>query len=183
MIAGIGYFLQKVFLLVAEGDETEKARKWRIAGWSVYLIGLPMWLIVFYVENDWILFFVEAGGAPSMVLGLIIALRKRGNIPYWLDHLAIAMTILGITVSLYSFGGLVANTQFLELGVAIGFLVGTYQLAKKQPSGWLWYLLMNGSNATLMWLQGYELLMIQQLFSFLVGVLAFAKVTRSRKRI
>ncbi|MCP6719959.1 MAG: multidrug transporter [Patescibacteria group bacterium] len=173
--AGLGYLLQKVFLLIAEGDESVCGRRWRISGWIAYLIGLPMWMVIFFIESDLILIFVEGGGAPSMVLGLIIALRGSGKEPEWLNTFAIVMTFVGIGVSLYVFGGLVTLTQALELGVAIGFLVGTYLLARKNPTGWPWYLLMNGSAGTLMWMQEYPLLALQQAFSFIIVIAAYGK--------
>lgn len=181
-IAGLGYLFQKIFLLVAEGDESPKGRRFRISGWVSYLIGLPMWTVIFVAESNWILFFVEGGGAPSVVLGLVIALRGHGNAPKWLDHLAVVATLVGIGVSLYAFGGLTTINQTLELGVAIGFLAGTYYLAKKNPTGWLWYLLMNGSAGTLMWVQDYYFLTAQQAFSFLVVITAYRKA-RSNKSL
>lgn len=182
IVAGLGYFLQKVFLLIAEGDESVTGRLWRISGWIAYLIGLPMWLIIFYIESNWILAFVEGGGAPSIVLGLIIAIRGRGEAPEWLNLFALFMTFVGISVSLYRFGGLITFPQLLELGVAIGFLIGTYLLAKKNPMGWLWYLLMNSSAGTLMWIQGYTLLTIQQAFSFIIVITAYIKAMKLSKK-
>lgn len=181
--AGLGYLLQKVFLLIAEGDESARGRRWRISGWIAYLIGLPMWMVIFFIESDWILIFVEGGGAPSMVLGLVIALRGHGRAPEWLNAFAMVMTFVGIGVSLYVFGGLATLTQALELGVAIGFLFGTYLLARRNSTGWLWYLLMNGSAGTLMWMQGYPLLTLQQAFSFIVVIAAYGKALKANRRL
>ena len=72
-----------------------------MCGWIAYLIGLPMWMVIFCIESDWILIFVEGGGALSMVLGLVIALRGRGRAPEWLNTFAIVMTFVGIGISLY----------------------------------------------------------------------------------
>ncbi len=179
-IAGLGYLLQKIFLLIAEGDESPKGRRFRIAGWVSYLIGLPMWMVIFFKESDWILAFIEGGGAPSMALGLVIAIREKGEVPSWLNRLAILMTFVGIGVSFYHFGGLTTITQGLELGVAVGFLRGTYLLARKNPNGWLWYILMNGSAGTLMWIQEYPILTIQQAFSLTIVIIAYIKAMRAR---
>jgi len=182
-VAGLGYLLQKIFLLVAEGNESIAGRRWRIAGWIAYLIGAPMWVTIFYLESNLILLFVEGGGIPSIVLGLIIAIRDRGKAPEWLNTLAIFMTFVGIAISLYSFGGLMTLSQILELGVAVGFLVGTYFLAKRNSNGWLWYLLMNGSAGTLMGIQGYPFLTIQQAFSFAIVAIAYGKAIRSQRHL
>jgi EamA domain-containing membrane protein RarD len=180
-IAGLGYLLQKVFLFIAEGDESSRARQFRIAGWISYLIGLPMWMVIFVIENNFILAFIEGGGVPSMVLGLIIALRGRGEAPTWLDKLAVVMAFVGIIVSTYHFGGLAEITQALELGVAVGFLGGTYFLAKKNLNGWLWYMLMNSSAGTLMWVQGYPVLTIQQAFSLAIVIMAYIKAKKVKR--
>lgn len=207
VIAGGGYLLQKIFLLFAEGNKSATGRRLRILGWIAYLVGLPMWLIIFYDKSNWILVFVEGGGAPSMILGLIIALReqpeekppalgfiialreqpeeeeipvKEEESPKWLDAFAVVMTCIGIGVSLYSFGGLFTLTQILELFVAIGFLIGTYLVAKKNPWGWFFYLIMNGSAGTLMWVEDLPVLAIQQAFSFLVVLMALGKALWTR---
>ena len=164
---------------VAEGDESDRGRRFRSLGWAAYLVGLPMWMVIFVIESDWILLFVEAGGAPSMVLGFIIAIRGHGNAYEWLDRLAVIATFVGVGVSMYAFGGLVTLPQALELGVAVGFLVGTYLLAKKNPTGWVWYILMNGSAGTLMWVQEYPLLTIQQVFSLIIAITAYRKALMS----
>jgi len=116
---------------------------------------------------------VEAGGATSMILGLVIARRGLGKVPKWLDYIARAAAVLGIAYSLYDLGGLTAITQLFELGIVVGFLVGTYLLAKQKPSGYPWFMLMNLSNAVLMALEGYPWLTMQQIFSFCFVLDAF----------
>jgi len=47
----------------------------------------------------------------------------------------------------------------------LGFLLGSYLLAREQVSGWLFFVLMNLSMASLMFLQQKPLLGAQQLVS------------------
>lgn len=71
-LAAIFYFANKVFFACAEYNYDEKGtrRKWRIRAWKVYLIGLTPWLIIFFVEKNWIAFWVElGGGVPLDVTG------------------------------------------------------------------------------------------------------------------
>lgn len=169
-LGGGFYLLNKVFLSFSEyarkrGDES-KARRWRIASWIVYLAGLPPWVILFISSRNWIAASVEASGAPAMFLGLIIAIRgKNKSPPRWLDRLAFICIPLGFAYSLYDFGGLNAISQWLETGLALGFLVGTYLLAKEKSSGYLWYVLMHIACGWLMWIQDYPWLCLQQVIS------------------
>ena len=65
------YLLNKILLSRAEGkDESTKLRIW---GWFVYLVGLPAWVIILVLKNDWIAATIEAGGAPAMLLGLMVS--------------------------------------------------------------------------------------------------------------
>ncbi len=45
----------------------------------------------------------------------------------------------------------------------VGFLLGSYLLAKRNPNGWLLFMLMNGSMAALMLLRDKPILSIQQI--------------------
>ncbi|MFC1662982.1 nicotinamide mononucleotide transporter [Patescibacteria group bacterium] len=160
------YLLNKIFFSRAERSQSViAARRWRIASWAVYLLGLPPWLIIFVSERNWIAAGLEAGGTPAMLLGLIIALRGKGRAPRWLDYVALLAITVGIIYSLKDFGGLNTINQYLELGLTLGFLVGTYQLAKEKPQGYLWFILMNLSCGSLMAVQHYYWLMLQQMVS------------------
>lgn len=161
------FLLNKVFLSKSERcfNSAEK-KKWLILSWTVYLIGLPVWVIVFMLESNWIAACVEAGGAPAMVVGLYAAMHGQNKHPLWLDYLAKMAVILGLCISLYHFGGIFSIKQFLELGIAAGFLVGTYFLAKeKTQQGYLWFLMGNITCAILMAMEGYSILMAQQIIS------------------
>ncbi len=137
------------------GDE-KRARRFRVASWVAYLIGLPPWVAIFISWHNWIAASVEASGAPAMILGLVIALRgTTKSPPRWLDRLALICTPLGFGYSLWDYGGISTINQWLEIGLVLGFLVGTYQLAKERNSGYLWYVLMHVTCGWLMWIQGY----------------------------
>lgn len=167
---GVGYLLNKIFLWFSEyarnSGHNARARQWRVASWAVYLIGLPPWVIIFIAWRNWIAASVEASGAPAMALGLVLALRgTTKDPPRWLNRLALVCIPLGFAYSLYDFGGVTTINQWLEIGLVLGFLVGTYMLAKEIPSGYLWYILMHVTCGWLMWLQGYPWLFLQQVVS------------------
>lgn len=173
--AGLFYLLNKIFLAFSESKKM-KNPNWRKRSWIVYIIGLPAWVIIFIIEHNWIAAALELSGLPSMILGLILTLNKKPRKNKSLDYFAVFAIIVGSAISLYDFGGLNKLTQYLELGIVIGFLFGTYKLAKNKASGYLWFLLMNSSNATLMYIEAYPFLAIQQIISF--GFVAFAYTLR-----
>ncbi len=170
VIAGVCYLCNKIFLSWMERTEewdTQTKRSWHIAAWTIYLCGLPAWVFIFIEEHNWIAAAVETGGAPAMLLGLIVAIRNiEKEPPKWVDWTAITLCcILGFGASFYEFGVLITLEQWLETGLALGFLIGTYQLAWKRPSGYAWYVLMHLCCAALMLIQGYPALFLQQVVS------------------
>lgn len=188
-LGGGFYLLNKIFFSFAERAQrrgnTIKSRRWRVASWIVYLAGLGPWVIIFISWHNWIAASVEASGAPAMILGLVTALRTRDakKPPRWLDWIAIICIILGFVFSLYDFGGLNTLNQWLEVGLVTGFLIGTYLLAKKRPSGYLWFILMHISCGWLMWIQGYPWLLLQQVISLCFIVDAYITTKRNIKKI
>ncbi len=163
---GVFYLLNKIFFSRTERSKNEHLRRvWRIRSWIVYLAGLPAWVVVFISEHNWIAAGVESGGAPAMTIGLIIAWRGHGNEPKWLDYVAKISVLIGLTLSFYEFGGIKTLNQFLELGIAAGFLMGTYMMAKDKVQGYFWLMLGNVSCASLMGLEGFFVLMAQQTVS------------------
>lgn len=183
-IGGGCYLLNKVFFAAAERVRTRGdvagARRWRIVSWAVYLVGLPPWVIIFVSWRNWIAASVEASGAPAMLLGLVLALRGSvGDPPKWLDRIALACIPLGFAYSLYDFGGLTTLTQWLEIGLVLGFLIGTYQLARDRASGYLWFVLMHITCGGLMGIQGYSWLLAQQVVS--LGFIVYAYAIRRRR--
>jgi len=178
------YLLNKIFFSRLERSSIENKRKWQISAWTVYLIGLPAWVIIFVTKHNWMAAAVEAGGAAAMVLGLVISVRGVGKAPKWLDFIALVSAILGIIYSLYDFGGINTINQVFELGVVVGFLCGTYLLAKQKSIGYLFFALMNGSNASLMHIQEYPWLALQQIISLcFVADAYFMQVRTSRLRV
>ena len=182
---GGAYLLAKIFLSHAEGLEDD--RKWRIAGWFSYIIGLPAWVILLAGKNNWIAAANEAGGIPALFLGLILAWKRLDKAPPYADWgvkiFTWIMVILGIIYSIYHFGGITEFTQILEMGITIGFLLGTYFLAKKMPLGWLLFALMLCSMGVLMFLQGKIILTFQQAISLIFVTKGFLRaITKKQKR-
>ena len=87
--------------------------------------------------------------------------------------------LIGVVLSVHEFGGIKTPHQFLELGIAAGFLMGTYMMAKDNVHGYFWLMLGNISCASLMGMEGYFILMIQQLVSLIFVTDAF--LVRRRK--
>ena len=159
------YLLNKIFFSRAERCTGDKQKAWKANAWFVYLLGLPAILVLFYLKRNWIGFAIEGGSAASMVLGLVIAKRGIENAPKWLDYIALCCVIIGIGFSLYDFGGITTLNQVLELGMSVGFLLGVYLLAKENPNGYLWFMLMNVSTFFLMYIQDYYIMTVQQAIS------------------
>jgi len=114
-------------------------------------------------------------------LGLVIAIRGTAdNPPRALDYLAAVSALIGFGYSLYDFKGITTANQWVETGLVLSFLTGTYLLAKKKPSGYLCYALMHTNCGTLMWIQGKEWLAIQQAISLMLMVYAYY-ITRKQK--
>ena len=177
---GLFYLFNKIFFSFAERSKSEeKRRTWRIASWSVYLIGLPAWFIIFIFERNWIAAALEAGGIPAMFLGLILALRGIEKKPTkWLDYAARITITTGIIYSLYDFKGITTLNQVLEIGIIIGFLMGTYLLAKQKANGYIWFMFMNISCAALMAVEHYPFLVLQQIISLGFVIDAFIACKR-----
>ncbi len=163
---GTFYLLAKIFLALSEGKENSK---WRISGWIVYLLGIPPWAIILFLNHNWIVMAVEIGTAPAISLGLIVAIKKLKQSPVVLDTavkvFTILLIVLGIIYSLFDYGGLSSLTQILELVATIGSLLGTYLLAKKNRNGWLYFICMNLSVGTLMLIQEKWIFAVLQMIS------------------
>ena len=183
------YLLNKVFFAIAEGQGEANQRKFRIAGWLVYLFGVPAWCIILVGKHDWIAASIQVGVVPSMLFGLYNAVSRTDRVNKTFDRVASLCTFvclaIGAGYSLYDYGGLTAGSQILELGIMVGFLVGSYLMAKKNLYGWLFFILMNTCMATLMLLQHKPLLSAQQLLSLgfvLYGFAIALKYSRRRAR-
>lgn len=102
-----------------------------------------------------------------MMVGLIIAWRGRGKEPNWLNVVAKLSVGAGLLLSIHEFGGINTLGQLIELAIAAGFLMGTYMMAKDKAQGYFWLMLGNVSCATLMWMEGFFVLMAQQMLSLI----------------
>lgn len=166
---GGAYLINKVLFALGEGKKEETKRKFKLYGWAIYILGVPAWVIILLGEQNWIAASIEAGGVPSMFLGLYTVYKYSKSHNKILDNTASFFTYgsiaLGLGYSLIDYGGLTSYSQVLEIGVMVGFLLGSYLLAKNNRNGWLFFMLMNGSMATLMLTQSKVLLALQQLVS------------------
>ena len=87
--------------------------------------------------------------------------------------------VFGFLYSLNLHGGITSISQILEVGVMLGFLLGSYFMAKNNPIGWLFFMLMNLSMAILMLLQDNPILMVQQLMSLFFVIYGFNNYRQS----
>lgn len=167
--AAASYLSNKILFAFAENKPEASKRTMKIWGWVVFIIGVPAWVIILISKNDWIAASMEAGGLPAMFLGLYNTVYHDKPAHKIYDRLVSIFTILalivGIFFSLRHYGGLHSLSQFFEIGVVAGFLIGSYLMAKNSINGWLFFMLMNASAASLMLLHGTWLLMVQQLVS------------------
>jgi hypothetical protein len=174
---GGSYLINKIFFALSEGKRKNIKRKLMIYGWAIYIFGVPAWVIILLNEQNWIAASMEAGGVPSMLLGLCTAYRKSGSPNTLFDKIASFFTYgsiaLGVGYSLFDYGGITSISQVLEMGVMVGFLLGSYLLAKSNRTGWLFFMLMNGSMATLMFIQHKPLLTAQQIVSLSFVIYGF----------
>lgn len=179
------YLLNKIFLALAEGKEQNARRQLKIAGWLIYILGVPAWVIILGSKHDWIAASIEAGGLPSMLFGLF-TVYQNAEFPHKIFDLTTTFftygfLIIGVFYSLYDYGGITSAFQLLEIGVMVGFLIGSYLLAKSNLYGWVFFMLMNGSMASLMLMQNKPLLTVQQVISLCFVIYGFAvslKMTR-----
>lgn len=182
---GGAYLINKILFALGEGKSVEPRRKFQLYGWAIYIFGVPAWVIILLGEQNWIAASIEAGGLPSMLLGLYTVYSRATSPDKLFDRVASTFTYgsiaLGLGYSLVDYGGISSWSQLLEIGVMVGFLLGSYLLAKGNHKGWLFFMLMNGSMASLMFLQLKPLLAVQQLVSLsfvIYGYRASLKRTR-----
>lgn len=177
---GIFYLLNKMLLSSSEGIQKQKLKKQiSILGWVSFLIGMPAWIIILFLKQNWIIASIELGGVPSIILGIILIIKGKTYKINWLEKLSkicvYSFLIIGIIASVYDFGGITNRSQVLELFVIAGYLIGTNLLANKKKNGWLWFILMNGSMVILMLSQNKPYLAIQQGVSILFCIYGYLK--------
>lgn len=182
---GLFYLTNKIFFAISEGQEAQNAKKLKILAWSIYLLGVPAWVIILISHENWIAASIEAGGIPAMLLGLYNTFHEHQKVNKTLNHFVTFSTYLflafGIIYSISIYGGITSLSQVLEVGVMLGFLLGSYYMAKSSPKGWLFFMLMNISMASLMFLQDKPILMAQQLLSLCFVFYGFRKNRESQK--
>ena len=171
------YLINKIFFALAEGKKENIKRKLKLYGWAIYILGVPAWVLILLSKQNWIAASIEAGGIPSMFLGLY-TVYKNSKLPNSIfDKVTSFFTYgsiaLGVSYSLFDYGGITSFSQVLEMGVMLGFLLGSYLLAKNNRTGWLFFMLMNGSMATLMFIQNKPLLTAQQIVSLSFVIYGF----------
>lgn len=168
---GIFFLFNKIFLSFAERAENKEGKqrsilpRWRMWAWVGFLVGAPAWIIIFIKAHNWIAVALEVGAIPSVVIGLIIAIRGKGKEPRWLHYLAIVCIVVGLSYSLYDFHGFNTYSQFAELMMTTGLLIGTYQIANKKVGGYLWFIPMHIACIWLMYTQNHPWLVAQQVIS------------------
>jgi hypothetical protein len=180
---GIGYLLAKVLLAFSEG--ANNGRKWRIIGWVSYLLGIPAWVILLAGKNNWVVAAIELGSIPSMILGIITAWKQDAQVDKifntFVKFFTILMIVLGTSYSIYYFHGITTFSQILEILVTLGFLSGSYLLAKNNPAGWLLFVLMCVCMGILMFIQDKTLLAFQQGISLVVVIVGYIKAAQKTK--
>lgn len=182
---GLFYLANKGLFSVAETQHsTQRQRRLKIIGWLVYILGVPPWVIILVGHDNWIAASIEAGGIPAMVFGLYV-LVKQEALNLLFDKLTSLITycfiLFGVSYSFYEYGGITSVTQWLEMGVMVGFLLGGYLLAKGHIGGWLCFAVMNLSMGSLMLLQGKPILAIQQGVSLCFVLFGLLTMYRNQK--
>lgn len=182
---GFFYLANKICFALAAGRPDRIKRKLQAIGWSFYMIGVPGWLIIFASKHNWIAASIEAGGIPAMLYGFFNAVKNPATENAKFDRLVTISTyvslIIGVSASVYEFGGIQTLFQLLEIVIVITYLAGGYLLAKNNLYGWPCFMMMNMSTALLMFLQVRWLLAGQQLISLCFVIYGFVMSLRSAR--
>ena len=180
---GAFYLLNKMVFTFSEAKVAQQKRKLTMLAWVAFLIGVPAWLIILVEQGNWIAASVEAGGIPAMLLGLYNTyhnnLRPNQLFNKVVTVSTYASLAFGLSYSLWLHVGVTSITQVLEMGVMLGFLFGSYLMAKGNPKGWLFFMLMNLSMAALMLMQDKAILMLQQLLSLCFVIYGFKQSSKA----
>ncbi|OUR89466.1 hypothetical protein A9Q81_21700 [Gammaproteobacteria bacterium 42_54_T18] len=176
---GSFYLINKILLALSEGKYGNTQKNLKVTGWSIYILGVPAWVIILVGHNDWIAASIEVGGIPAMLLGLYNTYhdnqRPHKAFNCFVTLCTYSSLVLGFLYSLNIHGGITSITQVLEVSAMLGFLMGSYYMAKGNSYGWLFYMLMNLSMASLMFLQDKPILMTQQILSLCFVLYGFNK--------
>ena len=165
---GCFYLSNKILFSLSESKDPVDKNRIKQYAWLAYIVGAPAWIILLIGKHDWIAAAVETGGIPAMLLGLYRSRFHRDAhvaVELGVKYATYGFIAIGLALSLHHFGGITALSQLLEIGVTIGFLLGTYLMTQSNPKGYLFFMLMNISMSLLMGLQEKYILMLQQLVS------------------
>lgn len=167
ILGGVFYLLNKKFLSLGERDGKKVLWGFNFKTWSwiSFIMGLPFWLILFFIEKNYIALALESSAIPSLILGLINSKGLNKKEPFWIKYFVIFSVILGLYFSISHYGGLKNLTQISEIIMVSTFLVGTYYLAKGKNIGYVYYIFMHLSCIYLMYLNNFWFLLIQQIIS------------------
>ncbi|NHO67929.1 hypothetical protein G8770_20470 [Aestuariicella hydrocarbonica] len=174
---GSFYLINKILFSLSESQPEPTKKTFRLSAWTIYILGVPAWVIVLVGHQNWIAASIEAGGIPAMLLGLYNTYHDHKKPHKLFNKLVTLCTYsslaFGLAYSVNLHGGITSVSQLLEIGVMLGFLLGSFYMAKNHRSGWVFFMLMNLSMATLMLLQDKPILMAQQLLSLCFVVYGF----------
>jgi hypothetical protein len=177
------YLINKILFALSESKQDLLKKQLKIIGWIIYILGVPAWVIILVGHQDWIAASIEAGGIPAMLLGLYNTYHDHKKphkiFNYFVSFSTYAALAFGLIYSVNFHGGISSISQILEIGVMLGFLLGSFYMAKNSPNGWLFFMLMNISMASLMYLQEKPILMAQQLLSLCFVVYGFKQSKKS----
>jgi nicotinamide riboside transporter PnuC len=180
------YLLNKVFFALAEGKSPSTKRKLKLWGWAVYILGVPGWVIILAQHHNWIAASVESGGLPSMFLGLYVVYYSNRQpsraVTLFTKYCVYVFLFIGLSYSLYDYGGLTSVRQFLEMAAMAGFLIGSYLLARNDNRGWLFYMVMNTGMIILLFIQGKPLLSLQQVVSLSFVIYGYTVAVRESRK-
>lgn len=186
IFAGGFYFLNKVFLLLVYLVPNKRIKTTNILASIVYPFGLPFWIIIFYLEKDFIALSLELGGLFSMILSIRTSTKGKDNKTVLYEKICLYITffflVFGTFSSLYTHSGITSFTQVLEIFIVVGFLVGTYKMARQSSEVYYWFSFMNLSCATLMLIQENPILFGFQICS-LICMVTGAYLSRKNKLI
>ncbi len=181
---GLFYLSNKVLFSLAQSRREATRRYLLLWAWWIYILGVPAWVIILLGHQNWIAASIEAGGVPAMLLGLYNTYYQPQRPNRLFTRVVSLCTygslVFGLSYSIAHHGGLNSLSQLLEIGVMLGFLLGSYLMAKAHISAWLFFMLMNISMALLMFIQDKPVLMAQQLVSFGFVAYGFYHAYRSR---
>lgn len=175
LIGGTLYLLSKIFLSLADGNLLM-----RRIGWIVYIFGVPFWMTILWMKEDYIVMGLEFGGGLMLIYGLYktfhVDTAPRTMCDKVADAFCIIIFLVALTYTLQTKG--FGWHPFLEIIVAVSFAASIVLLARQNVFGWYILLLMHVSTGTLMYDQSVFWLASQQALSACFALWAIYKSRR-----